>query len=84
MALHVSDAGPLVSKKIKFKLHNSTEIEIVFVIGNKSFTLQPAQSKYVRAGREVSIEARLLLIGVDSGFLVGGVKNDCTILCSLE
>jgi len=84
MALYVSDSGASADKKIRFDLRNSTKLEVVVLIGKDSFTLNPGQSKQVRAGREISIEARPMLIGVKSGFLVGGVKRDSTILCSLE
>jgi len=84
MALYVSDAAASSNTGIKLSLQNTTEIEIVFHIGEKSFTLKSGQSMSVRADRLTSIEARPHLIGVDSAFIVGGSKRDTSLNCSLE
>ncbi|NNE67459.1 MAG: hypothetical protein HKN33_12910 [Pyrinomonadaceae bacterium] len=83
MAMYVSDASSPDAKKVKYELTNSTEIEIVYQIGEDAFTLHPGQSKKVRANAEASVEARPLIIGVESGFIVGGTKVDCAVKCEI-
>lgn len=84
MALGVSDVSSSDSSGIRLTLQNTTDIEIVFLIGKKSFTLKSGQSKLVRAEKKTSIEARPNFIGIESGFIVGGVKKDSSISCALE
>ena len=84
MAYLVSDPRSDEKKTLKFNLKNDTDFEVTFRIGSRSFTLQPKQTKAVRAEAETSIEAHPGILGIERGFLVGGVKKECSLFCSLD
>lgn len=83
MAYLVSDPEPK-DKTLKFNLKNDTTFEVTFRIGDRSFTLQPNQSKSVTAQAKTSIEAQPGILGIEKGFLIGGVTKPCSLSCSLQ
>ena len=84
MAFLVSDPNNQEVKTLRFNLRNKTDFEVTFRIGGNSYTLQPNQIKTVRAKAGASIEAQPGILGIERGFLVGGVKKDCSLSCYLE
>lgn len=66
---------------IKITLRNKTDFEVIFLIGEKSFTLSSNQSTIITAEKKRSIEARPRFLGVSSSFIVGGLKSDTILDC---
>ncbi|MEZ5308506.1 MAG: hypothetical protein R2684_15285 [Pyrinomonadaceae bacterium] len=84
MSLYVSDSDATFRKGIRVTLKNAVNFDIVFLIGSKNYTVKSGQTQQVRATEGDSIEARPMFIGIDSGFIVGGVKTETTLTCLLE
>lgn len=70
--------------KIKVTFRNSTEFDISFIVGKNSYTIAPNQSTKVTISKNISIEAKPKVFGVNSSFLVGGLKHDAILECSLD
>ncbi len=70
--------------KIKITLRNKTDFEVIFVIGERSYTIGSEQSTKITVDKQTSIEARPRILGVESSFIAGGLKHNAILECTLE
>ena len=65
-------------------MRNETDFEIVFIVGKKSFTISAGQSTRIKIESRKSIEVRPRFLGISSSFIVGGLKKDAAIECTVD
>ncbi len=70
--------------KIKVVLNNQTDFEIVFLVGESSYTIRANQSTKITVPKQTSIEARPQILGVNSSFIAGGLKRDTVLDCKID